>query len=522
MLPTQRISRPAANEHWAFSDGSEGLLFDRQSMRLFPVESDLALALDGILQQADQLVPGSADAQSMLEILDAFAAQELPNPLAGLAMPDRPSVERQLRNRTQASRYLNKLAINVANDCNLACTYCYANEGLYGTPTASLLSSHDVERYVQRFAGQFDYIEGVQFMGGEPSMNAAAIRQAGVAFRRLVDEGHLLGVPRYTLVTNGLSFTRNFLDVCKDMEIELTVSLDGPQAVHDTARVRRNGSGSYGVVRRSIDRAVSAGIAVEFEPTFSRAHLKQGMGLIDLVEWFHAEFGVTTLHAPPMSENRYEKDGLGLSAAEKMREYCAVTEWGIDNLLARGRYLMHTFTARILSSLESRKRNSHICPAGNSLLSVSTQGDISPCWMYTDEAPFHMGHIDDNNGDLLGAKAKQVTDLLAQNELHSHPECQSCVIQPLCFGCKGGDYHATGTASGKNNCDYMRAMVVTAMMRVHSRPDLPATPADYYDRPAFGELVHERLRPLVAIKHEALAHPIKFVRRSRESSHVGR
>jgi radical SAM protein with 4Fe4S-binding SPASM domain len=221
-----------------------------------------------------------------------------------------------------------------------------------------------------------------------------------------------------------------------------------------------------------------------------------------------------------MSENRYEKDSLGLSGAEKMREYGAVTEWGIDNLLERKRYLMHSFTARILATLETRKRNSNICPAGSSLLSVSTQGDISPCWMYTDEAPFDMGHVDD--AELLGPKARQVTELLSRNELHSHPECQRCVIQPLCFGCKGGDYHATGSPSGKNNCDYMRAMVVTAMMRLHSRPDLPAQPAGYYLRPSFGEREHLRLRPAVQVKHEILAHPIKVFRPGREAIHAQR
>jgi radical SAM protein with 4Fe4S-binding SPASM domain len=187
-----------------------------------------------------------------------------------------------------------------------------------------------------------------------------------------------------------------------------------------------------------------------------------------------------------MSENRYESDGLGLSPQEKMREYCAVTEWGIDNLLVRKRYLLHTFTMRILASLETRKRQSHLCPAGNALLSVSVNGDIAPCWMYTDEPLFDMGHVDD--AEFPAAKADR-------NELQSHPACRHCVIQPLCFGCKSADYHATGTPSGKSDCDAMRAMVVTAMMRIHSHPDQPMPAAAYYARPSFGEGIHMGLRP---------------------------
>jgi hypothetical protein len=42
MISKQRLDGPIPKEHWAFSDGASGLLFNRQSMRLFPIESELA------------------------------------------------------------------------------------------------------------------------------------------------------------------------------------------------------------------------------------------------------------------------------------------------------------------------------------------------------------------------------------------------------------------------------------------------------------------------------------------------
>lgn len=495
MTTSNVITAKRIENYWAFTDGSEGLIFDRESLRLFPVASNVAQILDEILHSANQLDEDSHATASLTQILECFHTQDLPNPLAGFTPSDRPKISRQAEHRAKASRYLNKLAINVANDCNLACTYCYANKGLYGTPNRSLLSTNDIEHFIKRFSERFDFIEGVQFMGGEPSMNPDSIEQAGMTFRKLVDDGVLLDTPSYTLVTNALKFTKRFLDVCKNMNIELTVSLDGPEEVHDAVRILRNGKGSYQKVRSNIEMALEHGVAVEFEPTFSRAHLNHGMSLIDLTQWFNNEFDVRTLHAPPMSENRHETGGFGLSAEDKIREYCAVTEWGIDNILERQLYLMHSYTERLLASLETRKKNTHLCPAGNSLLSISTQGEVSPCWMFTDETPYRMGHVNDKG--LLGEKAQQVIDNLERFELHSHPECRACVIQPVCFGCKGGDYHATGTADGKNNCDYMRAMVITAMMRIFSRPDVPIDVRGYYERPSFGASIYKRLRPKV-------------------------
>jgi uncharacterized protein len=345
---------------------------------------------------------------------------------------------------------------------------------------------------VERFADKFDYIENVQFMGGEPSMNPRAIQRAGEMFKKLVGQGSLLGEPNYTTVTNGLRFTRNFLSIVKAYDVQLTVSLDGPKEVNDAVRIRKNGKGSYDAIRNSINEAISIGIACAFEPTFSKRHLELGMNLIDLCQWFFDEFGVSVLHAPPMSENRYGTEDLALSNVEKIKQYCAVTEWGVDNLLERGQYLMHGFTARLLESFESKRRNTNFCPAGNTQLSVSTTGDVSPCWMFTDEAGFDMGNVRE---DFLGSQGQNVLNNLLQNELHSHPECRVCMIQPVCFGCKGGDYHTTGTIDEKTNCDYMRACVATFVMRMFSRPTVPSTSAEYLSRESFGEQILDSLRP---------------------------
>jgi hypothetical protein len=76
-MPEQRQGAPDPTEHWTFSDGASGLLFNRQSMHLFPVEADAAQTLDAILRQVDQVLPGSPEAAAVAEILAAFNAQAL-------------------------------------------------------------------------------------------------------------------------------------------------------------------------------------------------------------------------------------------------------------------------------------------------------------------------------------------------------------------------------------------------------------------------------------------------------------
>jgi uncharacterized protein len=481
---------------------SQAVLYDRGSLTLLPVAQQPALLLAEVLQNVDYIPPESAAWEVIDELLKNYSASIDFNPLKGLAPPPPPVPGDLIRNNIDPHRYLNKLAINIANDCNLACTYCYANEGLYGTPERSLITPDEVEAVVMSFANRFDYIENVQFMGGEPSMNPGAIQRTGEVFERLVAEGKLPGFPQFVMVSNGLRFTRTFLEVVKRFKAKVTISLDGPPEVHDFIRIKTNGSGSYDAIRRTIKEAQCEGIEIDFEPTFSKRHLDCGVHLIDLCQWFYDEFGVPVLHAPPMSENRYGTEPLALSAEDKIVEFCAVTEWGLDNIFERGRYLMHSFTERLIGSFDTRTPNKSICPAGNSMLSVSTKGEVSPCWMFTDEEPFVLGHIAD--ADLLGDHSRRVLENLHQYELHSHPECRACYMQPVCFGCKGGDYHSTGSLDGKTNCDYMRAMLATFIMRVFSRPILPEDVSGYFKRPLFGEQIFPTLRPRIEYKASAI------------------
>lgn len=490
---------------------SHAVLYDRDSLALLPLAQQPAGLLAEILQQVDHLSPDSLAWEVIEEMLKNYSANIDFNPLTGALPPAPPAPGDSIRNDVDPHRYLNKLAINIANDCNLACTYCYANEGLYGTPERALITPDEVEAVVRSFANRFDYIEHVQFMGGEPSMNPAAIQRTGEVFEQLVAEGKLRGVPQFLMVSNGLRFTRTFLNVVKRFKSEITISLDGPPEVHDFIRVKANGSGSYKAIRRSIEEAKSEGIEIGFEPTFSKRHLDCGVHLIDLCQWFYDEFGVPVLHAPPMSENRYGTEPLALSAEDKLVEFCAVTEWGIDNVFERGRYLMHSFTERLIGSFDTRLPNTSICPAGNSMFSVSTKGEVSPCWMFTDEEPFTLGHVSDN--DLLGEHSRKVLENLHQYELHSHPECRACFMQPVCFGCKGGDYHSTGSLDGKTNCDFMRAMVATFIMRVFSRPTVPEDVTGYFKRPLFGEEIFTSLRP--KIDYQASAIPLIQIQRFR-------
>ena len=139
------------------------------------------------------------------------------------------------------------LCLHIAHDCNLACKYCFADEGEYHGKRE--LMSYEVGRKALDFlvanSGSRTNLE-VDFFGGEPLMNFEVVKQ-------LVKYGRSLEEPnnkkfRFTLTTNGVLLDDDILEFANKEMSNLVLSLDGRKEVHDLMRPRRGGQGSYDTV----------------------------------------------------------------------------------------------------------------------------------------------------------------------------------------------------------------------------------------------------------------------------------
>lgn len=95
------------------------------------------------------------------------------------------------------------LCLHIAHDCNLACKYCFAEEGEYHGRRA--LMSFEVGKKALDFlvanSGSRRNLE-VDFFGGEPTMNFEVVKQL-VEYGRSLEEEHNKKF-RFTLTTNGI------------------------------------------------------------------------------------------------------------------------------------------------------------------------------------------------------------------------------------------------------------------------------------------------------------------------------
>ena len=132
----------------------------------------------------------------------------------------------------QRKTVVKALCLHIAHDCNLACRYCFAEEGEYHGRRA--LMTYAVGKKALDFlianSGSRRNLE-VDFFGGEPLMNWQVVKEL-VAYGREQEKLHNKRF-RFTLTTNGVLLNDEVQEfVNKEMD-NVVLSLDGRKEIND-------------------------------------------------------------------------------------------------------------------------------------------------------------------------------------------------------------------------------------------------------------------------------------------------
>lgn len=168
----------------------------------------------------------------------------------------------------------NYVLIKLAARCNLNCSYCYwfRDPSVYDLPP--LLSTEVEDAFVAKLAQHMAATNlpyfGILLHGGEPLLlGEKAIARFGGRLRDIEREfGFKL---RLAITTNGTLVTTSIARLLAELDIEVTVSVDGPRPLHDANRVDFKGQGTYDRVMAGIEllraNGVDPGVLAVANPT---------------------------------------------------------------------------------------------------------------------------------------------------------------------------------------------------------------------------------------------------------------
>ena len=190
------------------------------------------------------------------------------------------------------SKVIDKITLLISNDCNLRCKYCYANGGDYQMPR-HLMTVDTAKKFVDFCAKNFTDVKKVLFFGGEPMLNVSVMKYVCSQFKELYNKGEISYFPYFVIVTNGTILNADILQFLKEYISAITVSIDGPKAIHDANRIYNNGKGSYERVAKFIHTIVNeTHIPICYEVTYTQEHIKQGYTKEDIARALFSTFGI--------------------------------------------------------------------------------------------------------------------------------------------------------------------------------------------------------------------------------------
>lgn len=154
------------------------------------------------------------------------------------------------------------VVLKIAERCNLNCSYCYMynHEDQSWRDRPRFMSDRVYEAALHAIrdhaaghpAGETTLI----FHGGEPLL--VGKRRFELLCRRAYE---VLGSSaRLTIQTNGTLIDDEWAEIFVRHEVHVGVSIDGPQEIHDAARVDHAGRGSHAGAVRGLERLQAAGM----------------------------------------------------------------------------------------------------------------------------------------------------------------------------------------------------------------------------------------------------------------------
>ena len=204
------------------------------------------------------------------------------------------------------------LCLHIAHDCNLACRYCFAEEGEYKGRRA--LMSAEVGKKALDFlvenSGNRRNLE-VDFFGGEPLMNFDVVKEI-VAYGRSLEETHDKKF-RFTLTTNGVLLNDDIMEFANKEMDNVVLSVDGRKEVHDYMRPFRNGKGSYDFVIDKFKKFADSRNQQKYyvRGTFTHHNLDFSKDVMHLADAGFEQISVEPVVAPDTADYAITEAGFG-------------------------------------------------------------------------------------------------------------------------------------------------------------------------------------------------------------------
>ncbi len=349
------------------------------------------------------------------------------------------------------------LCLHIAHDCNLACRYCFAEEGEYKGDRS--LMSAEVGRAALNFlvanSGNRHNLE-VDFFGGEPTMNFDVVKEV-VAYGRSLEKKYDKHF-RFTFTTNGILLNDEMMEFANKEMDNVVLSIDGRKEVNDYMRPTRNGKSSYDIIMPKFIRFAESRNQQKYyvRGTFTRRNLDFSNDVIHLADMGFEQISMEPVVGLPEEPYAIREEDL----PQIFEEYDRLAKEMIKREKEGKGFTFFHFMLDLTGGPCVAKRLSG-CGSGTEYMAVTPWGDLYPCHQFVGEEDFLLGNVFD------GIKKTELCDEFRQCNVYTKEKCRDCFARFYCSGgCAANSYKFHGSIDDAYDlsCEMERKRVECAIM----------------------------------------------------------
>lgn len=324
---------------------------------------------------------------------------------------------------------LTTVVLNVNTGCNLSCTYCYKEDlakPSEGQKMEFETAKASIEMLLQESPEQARY--NIVFFGGEPLTNMPLIRQV-VDFAESFFAAAGKQVD-FSLTTNATMLTEELVDYFDAHNLGITISMDGPKAVHDKNRITVGGQGTYVLVA---DKAQMLLSRYRARPVGARVTLTKGVtDIVGIWDHLFNDLGFSEVGFAPVTSGDIAY--YNLREDELQAVFDGMKQLGSKYLSAALQHKNIGFANlhQLLTDIHEGTSKALPCGAGISMLAIDKDGGVNLCHRFTGSDMPLFGDVKQ------GIDHESLAGFLEARLDRADKGCSSCWIRNLC---SGGCYH---------------------------------------------------------------------------------
>lgn len=438
------------NECHFFIKEGKYFIFVVSNLRLYELDKDSYEKIYGIYNNTID-VDWDSESEFEAELIEA----EILKSKEAIDEENQEYEEKPVINTDNYKLNMSNIVLQVANDCNLNCKYCYGAGGTYNR-VRELMTFETAKKSIDYFlanSGERKELY-IVFFGGEPLLNFALIKQV-IHYCESLEE-KIDKKFRYSMTTNGTILNDEIADYIKKYNITVMISMDGPKEIQDAYRCYENGCGSYEVIEKNIERfkelrgghltvrSTICGPNIQMSD-IRKSLLKAGftnvlMSLVDIDE------------KSPLAINKDQKEDL-------LRQYEILAKDFVEDI-KNYKVPNNRLFLDVLEKLYYKHLTIRSCSAGLYGFAIGSDGNIYPCQRFMGMEDYIIGNLDD------GIDVDKILSYSHAN-VEEKKDCQQCWIRYLCGGAcmnmcvtRGGGIMETPY----DTCEIYRALYETILM----------------------------------------------------------